>query len=182
MAPRLALENEPSLSRCGAAKVLCYCREFLNNFINWGISAPSGHSDSGLYKNSGPSTIVFHFLVRFPFIPREGRSPGFCTPGQCLRKSCVVYSREFSLFLLSHIASMSRSLSNTRFSHHLHSSGSCKALLTVLESLTRMLAPSNSSRLGTLCFLSGATLVFAETKLTSTWPLQYWDRRYMAAA
>lgn len=70
-------------------------------------------------KTQGPSTIVFHFLVRFPFIPREGRSPGFCTPGQCLHKSCVVYSREFSLFLLSHIASMSWSRSNTRFSHHL---------------------------------------------------------------
>ena len=60
------------------------------------VSLSSGHSLSGLYKNSGPFHHLFSATNSLAVIPRDGLSAGFWLPGQNFHN---IWSCVFSNFL-----------------------------------------------------------------------------------
>ena len=166
-----------SVPRYCVAKVCVTAAGFFTiSFIEDAVSVLSvvrGHSDSGLYRNSGPFHHRVSFTKSIAFIPREGRSAGFSTPGQCLQESCGVLSRiSFTLVItycfhgLEFFIQYNTVIESTQFMVSMVCV-SCNAFLTVVSSRTRIFAPNNSN-LGMLCVFNGATFVFAAIKFTST--------------
>ncbi len=114
-------------------------------------SGSDGHNSSGFLRNSGLFHHVIFFVNSILLLPRDGKSTGFCSPGENLQDSRFVSSSISSV--------ISRSLINE-----------ANAFETEFISRANIFAP-NSSNLGIDYFLIGATLVFNATKVTSISPL-----------
>ena len=137
------------------------------------VSLSSGHSLSGLYRNSGPFHQLFSATNSLAVIPRDGLLAGFWLPGQNFHDSGVVCSRiSCTLFMtycfhgLTFFIQHNTVMESTQYTD---SNLWGNAFCTAFASRTRIVAPSNSS-LGILCFFSGATFVFDATKFTSIRP------------
>ena len=46
------------------------------------VDSFAGHSVSGWYRNSGPFHQIALFVRPLAFVPLDGKSAGFCFPGQ----------------------------------------------------------------------------------------------------
>ena len=135
----------------------------------------SGHSFSDWYKKLGQFHHVLLAESSFADSPRDGRSAGFNSPGQCLHKSLGVRRRISSTlwpmycfhtlsFLIQHRAVVESLQRTVVYSAPID--------FNLLTSRAKINAPSNSNR-GIVCALIGATLDFEATNLTSIRPSLY---------
>jgi hypothetical protein len=163
---------------------------FDNSSLAWtsSWSGSDGQRSSVNRRNSGPFHHVSLSRSFDALHPLEGKSAGFRSPGQNFQSSTFVSSRMLLtwiwtyvfhalLFRIQHKTVCESVHSTTRW----RTGNDVMALCTELMSRASITVPNNSN-LGMDCFLTGETLVFEATNLTSVPPYTYSVRKYITAA